>query len=387
MILPSSIPSIPAGVKVKSDVILDEVRETEFRLNESAKFMVSQINGRNSVGSICKLCAQFYDMKRDVFLDDAVILLKRLNDCLLVNIHTPARLRLLALYFIVKHQAFTEFTLSNKRIDILDSDSYLDSFLLINSNVLYRLLPLLLVMFLIPMVIFSVSLFISVRLVLWMAVYALGIGTSIAMHEWGHLVVHRALTKRKSLFLLVSGFNFGLQRQRLSVGDEYWIALAGPVLVFCLGLFLLMFFIVTGSMSVLGLSFIFLIHVLCFLPFSSDGEKVFLPLKTYSQMKGGIMGRLIMVGGSVGMITGVLLTFLAITGMTFYGLITGAQNIILGTSGSVFYFTMGESGEFSIKFGAGVLWLALIIAGIYLMLHIIVGTWLAKRVVAKEKQA
>ena len=102
MIFEEEVPVFPAGVVLQSSCLLDTVTGDRVPINETARLMLSLVDGRRTARDIGEAVAASYGLAPHRVTSDFLQLIARLNEKCMLNIITPLRSRHLVLPKVVK---------------------------------------------------------------------------------------------------------------------------------------------------------------------------------------------------------------------------------------------------------------------------------------------
>jgi hypothetical protein len=93
MIFDVEVPAFPPGVQLEHSHLLDTVTEDRVPINETARLMLSLVDGRRSAKEIGETVAAGYGLSSRQVTSDFLQLVARLNEKCLLNLDTPLRSR------------------------------------------------------------------------------------------------------------------------------------------------------------------------------------------------------------------------------------------------------------------------------------------------------
>lgn len=102
MIFEEEVPAFPRGVLLKNSYLLDTVTGDRVPVNETARLMLSLIDGRRPAREIGEAVAARYGLVSHRVISDFLQLVARLNEKCLLNIETPFRKRCVIFPKIIK---------------------------------------------------------------------------------------------------------------------------------------------------------------------------------------------------------------------------------------------------------------------------------------------
>jgi hypothetical protein len=91
MIFAEEVPVFPPGVLLEDSRLLDTVTGDEVRINETARHMLSLVDGRRTAREIGEAVAASYGLASGRVVSDFLQLVARLNEKFLLNVHAPLR--------------------------------------------------------------------------------------------------------------------------------------------------------------------------------------------------------------------------------------------------------------------------------------------------------
>jgi hypothetical protein len=91
MIFEEEVPVFPQGVLLEDSCLLDTVTGDEIRINETARLMLSLVDGRRTAREIGEAVAASYGLAPGRVVSDFLQLVARLNEKFLLNVHAPLR--------------------------------------------------------------------------------------------------------------------------------------------------------------------------------------------------------------------------------------------------------------------------------------------------------
>ena len=94
MIFEEEVPVFPPGIFPKDARLVDAVTGAEVPLNETARFLLSSIDGERTMGEIAAAASRRYGVATEQATSDFSQLAARLNEKYLLNLDTPFRSRL-----------------------------------------------------------------------------------------------------------------------------------------------------------------------------------------------------------------------------------------------------------------------------------------------------
>ncbi|TYR73472.1 hypothetical protein FZC79_18700 [Rossellomorea vietnamensis] len=278
MILPSSIPSIPPGVKVENRCIKDASLSREHKIDKVGNLFLSKIDGKKSIHMISEeLEKDFVNVDYEKIEGDYMQFLRILNRQHCINIDNSLSQKLLGT--LVQLLQFRRVEPSNSRVEIHGTSLLsltVKTLLLLQYKLIWMYLLALInticLMLLLPGTTMIAGAFSFIAVFLF--------SLSLALHEATHLFTLRKLTSndqlghfefRPLLFRLVRP----VTEHEASIGVSGPLATAGVgVIMAWAGMFISDPFF---YLFWLFLSSIFFIHLINLFPFCSDGKKLFSP--------------------------------------------------------------------------------------------------------------
>lgn len=277
MVTRFSVPILAPGVQVAATEVHDTASGRRVGINESAREIISEIDGSRSVSQIAGEISHRFGIGEALALADTTAMIRTLQKAGLLHVSNRVGDRLLGLIIAVSSLNFSaakDWLLDRRRVDVRGG-----SF---------------------PRIVAQVSLAMLIRFS-WLAVYltvlgggliltlvgslayALGIPLAayativlgIALHESAHLYVLRRLTSDQSAgYLRLSRAEARIVRPRVGDDVELAVAAAGPLVPVMLGTVL---YAVNPLHPTLYLPLVALplvMHALNLLPFAPDGRKL-----------------------------------------------------------------------------------------------------------------
>jgi hypothetical protein len=234
MIFEEEVPSFPPSVLLKDSYLLDTVTGDRVQINETARLMLSLVDGRRTAREIGEAVAASYGLASHQVISDFLQLVDRLNEKYLLNIETPLGSwgvifpKIIKLFLIdVVALGHVRLPWHRKRLDFCNESKQI-GFL----SVVRRISP--------PAAVTGWMLSLPVWLLLgdvlpsfWMAVsIALAFATSLVLHEAAHAMVLAPVPA----FLSLYGPVFLVGHRKISPGKGFLVSAAGPVVTGTSGL-------------------------------------------------------------------------------------------------------------------------------------------------------
>jgi hypothetical protein len=270
MIFEEEVPVFPSGVSLEDSWIIDTVTGDRVRINETARRMLSLVDGRRPAREIGGAVAASYGLAPHPVVSDFLQLAARLNEKYLLNVDTPPRswlvvlakrLRLFLTGIALGHLSLP---LHRKRLELC-SKSRPIAFL----SVVRRIgLPATLV---------GWTLSLSVWLLLgdvfpsfWTVVIIAGaFALSLVLHEAAHAMVLVPVPA----YLSVHGPIFLVGHPRIPPGKGFMVAVAGPVITGVSGLLVVLTSGLLSSEYLVFAGEILTLNLLGITTIAADGRK------------------------------------------------------------------------------------------------------------------
>jgi hypothetical protein len=270
MIFEEEVPVFPTGVLLQSSCLLDTVTGDRIPINETARLMLSLVDGRRTARDIGEAVAASYGLAPYRVTGDFLQLIARLNEKCLLNIDTPLRSWHLVLPKIVKllimdiALGHLRLPLHRKRLDFPNTDGP-TSFLSVARRIS------------IPAAMMGCFLSLPVWLLvgdvlpsLWMVVsVALAFAVSLVLHEAAHAMVLAPVPA----FLSLQGPVFLVGHQKLSPGKGFLVSAAGPVITGSSGLLVMLMSALLNSEHLVFAGEILSLNLLGMTAIAADGRK------------------------------------------------------------------------------------------------------------------
>jgi Coenzyme PQQ synthesis protein D (PqqD) len=271
MIFEEEVPVLPPGVLLESSYLLDTVTGDRVRINETARFMLSLVDGRRTAREIGEAVAAQYGLGRRRVIGDFLQLVDRLNEKCLLNVETPLRKWRILIPKVVKAFLVDVVVLGQirlpwhrKRLDFCN-ESKQTGFL----SVVRRISPSAAVM--------GWMLSLPVWLLLgdvltsfWTAVIiALAFATSLVLHEAAHAMVLAPVPA----FLSLYGPVFLVGHGKVSPAKAFLVSAAGPVITGASGLLVILISALLNSEHLVFAGEILSMNLLGMTTLAADGRK------------------------------------------------------------------------------------------------------------------
>jgi hypothetical protein len=271
MIFEEEVPVLPPGVLLEGSHLLDTVTGDRVRINETARLMLSLVDGRRTAREIGEAVAARYGLGRRRVISDFLQLVDRLNEKCLLNIEIPLGtwrvllpkvLKVLLVDVVVLGQIRLPW--HRKRLDFCNESKQVGFI-----SVVRRISPSAAVM--------GWMLSLPVWLLLgdvlpsfWTAVIiALAFATSLVLHEAAHAMV---LTPVPA-FLSLYGPVFLVGHGKVSTGKAFLVSAAGPVITGASGLLVLLISALLNSEHLVFAGEILSMNLLGMTTLAADGRK------------------------------------------------------------------------------------------------------------------
>jgi hypothetical protein len=128
MIFEEEVPVFPQSVLLKGSCLLDTVTGDRVPINETARLMLSLIDGRRTAREIGEALAASYGLAPHRVISDFLQLIARLNEKCMLNIDTPLRSwhlvlpRIIKLFFMDIALGHLRLPLHRRRLDFPNTD-------------------------------------------------------------------------------------------------------------------------------------------------------------------------------------------------------------------------------------------------------------------------
>jgi len=231
MILDVEVPVFPPGVLLEHSHLLDTVTDDRVPINETARRMLSLVDGKRTAKEIGETVAAGYGLASNQVISDFLQLVARLNEKCLLNFDTPFSSRCATIPRMVKpflidvalgqlrspwHRKRLDFCNGSRRIGFLSVVRRLS----LSAAVIGVVLSL------------AVWLLLGDVLSFWMAAsIALAFAVSLVLHEAAHAI---ALAPMPA-FLSLYGPVFLVEHREISPGKGFLVSIAGPAIAGIVG--------------------------------------------------------------------------------------------------------------------------------------------------------
>jgi hypothetical protein len=270
MIFEEEVPVLPPGVRLEHSSLLDTVTGDEVRINETARLMLSLVDGRRTAREIGEAVAAGYGLAPRRVVSDFLQLVARLNEKCLLNVYAPLR----SWRFILPKM--TRFLLvgvvtgyvgapwHRRRLDFCNGSRW-SGFLCVAR----RMGP--------PAVAMGSMVSLPVWLLLgevlpsfWMAVsIALAFAISLVLHE----AAHAAVLAPEPAFLILYGPVFLVGHGEIPPARGFLVSAAGPTMTGAAGLLVMLMSGLLGSEHLVLAGEILSLNLLGMTAIAADGRK------------------------------------------------------------------------------------------------------------------
>jgi hypothetical protein len=270
MIFEEEVPVFPPGVTLENTRILDSVTGDGVPINETARLMLSLVDGRRTAREIGEAVAAGYGLAPPRVTSDFLQLAARLNEKCLLNISTPPgswhivlakRIRVLIIGVVMGyigppwHRKRLDFCNGSRRIGFLSVVRGIGLSAAVMGWVVS--LPLWL-------------LFGEVLPSFWIAVsIALAFAISLVLHEAAHALVLAPVPA----FLSVYGPVYLVEHRRIPPGKASLVSAAGPAITGAAGLLVVLTSGLLGSEHLVFVGEILTLNLLGMTTIAADGRK------------------------------------------------------------------------------------------------------------------
>ena len=270
MIFEEEVPVFPQGVLLGSACLLDTVTGDRVPINETARLMLSLIDGRRTAREIGEAVAERYSVAPQRVIGDFLQLIARLNEKCMLNVATPPTVWPLVLPKIVK--AFVvdialghlRLPLHRKRLDFPNTSGPTGFVSVVRQISL-------------PAAVMGGILSSPVWLLadgvvhsLWTVVsVAVAFAVSLVLHEAAHAVVLAPVPA----FLSLQGPVFLVGHRKLPPDKGFLVSAAGPVMTGSSGLLLMLMSALLNSEYLVFAGEILSLNLLGMTAIAADGRK------------------------------------------------------------------------------------------------------------------
>ena len=270
MIFEEEVPVFPRGVLLESSCLLDTVTGDRVPINDTARLMLSLIDGRRTARDIGEAVAASYGLAPRRVISDFLQLIARLNEKCLLNVDTPPRSWPLVLPKIVKlfimdiALGHLRLPLHRKRLDFPNTSGP-TAFLSVARRIS------------LPAAVMGGILSLPVWLLagdvlppLWMVTsVALAFAVSLVLHEAAHAMVLAPVPA----FLSLQGPVFLVEHRKIKPGKGFLVCAAGPVITGSSGLLLMLMSALLNSEYLVFAGEILSLNLLGMTAIAADGRK------------------------------------------------------------------------------------------------------------------
>jgi hypothetical protein len=270
MIFEEEIPVFPPDVVLEDSYILDTVTDDRVRVNETARLMLSLVNGRRTAREIGEAVAASYGLASQRVISDLLQLVARLNEKCMLNVDTPPRgwrtvlPKIVKLFLMDIALGHLRLPLHRKRLDFCNRNRR-TGFL----SVVRRLSLPATVMgwtMALPVWFLACGVFPS----FWMAVsVALAFAISLILHEAAHAMVLAPVPA----FLSLHGPIFLIGHPRIPPAKGFLVSAAGPMITGTSGLLVVLMSSLLNSEYLVFAGEILSTNLLGMTTIAADGRK------------------------------------------------------------------------------------------------------------------
>jgi Coenzyme PQQ synthesis protein D (PqqD) len=270
MIFEEEVPVFPPGVRLEDSRLLDTVTGDEVRINETARLMLSLVDGRRTAREIGEAVAASYGLASGRVVSDFLQLVARLNEKFLLNVHAPLRSwrvilpRMARVLLVGVAVGYVRAPWHRKRLDFCNRSR--GNGLL---SVVRRIGPRAVAMG--SMVSLPVWLVLGEALPsFWMAVsIALALAISLVLHEAAHAMVLAPVPA----FLSLYGPVFLIGHGEIPPFNGFLVSAAGPTITGAAGLLLMLMSGLLSSEHLVFAGEILSLNLLGMTTIAADGRK------------------------------------------------------------------------------------------------------------------
>ena len=279
MIVASSRPRLSPSVHRNGNRMLDRASGRGIDLNDTARHIVREIDGRRSVQEIASALSERFGVEERRALDDATELIDALYRGGLVRARPPWRYRLAYLVATLRTLRVSVFrggVFARKRVDV--RGGFLAILAQVALHVCVRYWWLVAYLVLVggsPFLLLGVG---AAQTILAPLILCLVLLLGVSLHESAHLYVLRRRASDPWLgYLSFTSIKVGVRRPRIDRDElEHAVAVSGPLCPVICGVALIALNAVVYPSFLLAASGMLLtVHALSLLPPSSDGKKLF----------------------------------------------------------------------------------------------------------------
>jgi hypothetical protein len=270
MIFEEEVPVFPPGVRLEDSHLLDTVTGDRAPINETARLMLSLVDGRRPAREIGESVAARYGLASRRVTSDFLQLIARLNEKCLLNIETPLGKRCVILPKIIK-LFLIEVTLGHirlpwhrRRLDFRNESRQIGFLSIVrrtglSATVMGWMLSL-------P----AWLLLGDVLSSFWTAAtIALAFATSLVLHEAAHAMALAPVPA----FLSVYGPVFLIGHREVPPGKGFMVSAAGPTITGTAGLLVMLMSGVLNSENLVFAGEILSLNLLGMTALAADGRK------------------------------------------------------------------------------------------------------------------
>jgi Coenzyme PQQ synthesis protein D (PqqD) len=280
MIVASSRPRLSPSVHRNGNHMLDRASGRSIDLNDTARHIVYEIDGRRSVREIASGLSERFGVEERRALDDTTGLIDALYRGGLVRARPPWRYRLAYLVATLRTLHVSVFrggVFARKRVDVRGG-GFLAILAQVALHVCVRYWWLVAYLVLVggsPFLLLGVG---AAQTLLAPLVLCLVLLLGVSLHESAHLYVLRRRASDPWLgYLSFTSIKVGIRRPRIDRDElEHEVAVSGPLCpVICGVAMITLNAVVYPSFLLAASGMLLTVHALSLLPPSSDGKKLF----------------------------------------------------------------------------------------------------------------
>lgn len=277
----SDVPILPSKVYLISDKLYDESLGHSYPINQTGHFMISLINGKNTIHEISQKVAVKYNINEEVALQETINFFTNLTDNFVVNIikkrSLKSRLKLsLGFLKILQYREILQLIDNKRRYDIPDAVRHpvLILFYLLIKIPFYH--PLIYLVIPIMFMLAGETIYNSIT-------FTFNIFLSVSIHEYAHILALYLLGEKSKLaFIGRKSFTIGVYRERLDPFKDIIVSLSGPIIPALIGFIILYS---TYDYTMEFISFIWITNIFT-LVIGTDGKNIFQSIKMLLMKRG-----------------------------------------------------------------------------------------------------
>jgi hypothetical protein len=272
------VPTLPSGVHLSDEGLVDEHLDATVPLNPTAHVMVSQVDGKKGISEIIETVAKKFNVEEEIISNDIGGLFKDLQKNYMINWEQRSGNRmkdvLLRLFGQYKPGYFERFEMTEMR--------FFDILLRMMQVVLRKIVIFwaIFMLLFIPSYVYTQSEFL-LQLAYYFTIVYFGLITGFALHETMHAYLHRKMEPRRVGFLAADWMSIRFVRPVIMPYPKkmIWVTLLGPLVPGSIGVIglLLVPFINGNDTIIYTLNTFFItyaLHLFYLLPFTGDGKSV-----------------------------------------------------------------------------------------------------------------